>query len=560
MLYKQALEYANDVLSGVEITTDEVRVQCQTFIDDLKNQSKDDFNYYFDEKALGIIDNLLKLMYFATGLVVRNKCIHDNLANFQAFFLANIFGWRFKADPKKYRYRDVILFIPRKNAKTFLASLIMIILMLTEPNYSEFYSICLDRSLAGEVKKAISQIIQASPAIGKYFKIPKTLNGKIECTLTKSFYQARTAEANRNNGIMPSVYIADEVAAFKDNSNITAMRSGQLNVANPLTIKLTTAYAEDQSIFLDELDYLKRIYNGLDTNDRLFALLYYANKPNLWNDHGLMMSNPLRVEANYEEIRANRVSALSKPSEQTEYLTKHMNYFLPTNSGNEFIALDQLKKCMVIDDDVFWIDKEVYLGLDLAMTVDNVSVSMVTIHEGQIYSRSWAFIPSNKVEYKSKIERVNYQRFIDLGYCFGCGDEVVDYGYIESFILGIEERFKVKIAQVGYDRSNCLSTASKLEANGLVTVEVKQHSTVLHPATKLLQESVLNKCFKLDKKNTLYHINFQNAKVVEDTNKNKYVNKKKSRGKVDMVVSTIIAIHLLNLNTLNNSKNFVFQH
>ena len=45
--------------------------------------------------------------------------------------------------------------------------------------------------------------------------------------------------------------------------------------------------------------------------------------------------------------------------------------------------------------------------------------------------------------------------------------------------------------------------------------------------------------------NRLLEINFQNARCTEDTNLNKYVNKKKSSGKVDMVVALINAICLL---------------
>ena len=59
-------------------------------------------------------------------------------------------------------------------------------------------------------------------------------------------------------------------------------------------------------------------------------------------------------------------------------------------------------------------------------------------------------------------------------------------------------------------------------------------------------------------KHRLYEINFQNAKCTEDTNLNKYVNKKKSNGKVDMVVSTIIAIYLLQQKILNED-NFICQ-
>ena len=43
----------------------------------------------------------------------------------------------------------------------------------------------------------------------------------------------------------------------------------------------------------------------------------------------------------------------------------------------------------------------------------------------------------------------------------------------------------------------------------------------------------------------LLEINFENSKCTYDTNMNRYVNKKKSNGKVDMVVSLINAIYLL---------------
>ena len=50
----------------------------------------------------------------------------------------------------------------------------------------------------------------------------------------------------------------------------------------------------------------------------------------------------------------------------------------------------------------------------------------------------------------------------------------------------------------------------------------------------------------------MMEINFQNARCTEDTNLNKYVNKKKSSGKVDMVVSTIIATYLLQQSSYND--------
>lgn len=557
MLLEKAKEYANDCISGKEITTFEVKKQCEWFLEDLEKQNNDYYPYYFDTKKIEIIEGILKLLNFATGLDVVGKSIFEGLENFQAFFLANIFGWRYKTDSKKYRYREVDLFIPRKNTKTFLAALIFVILMLTEDDYSEFYSICLDRDLAGEVKKAIAQILNVSPDVGQYFNIPKTLSGRVECTLTHSFYQPRTAEANRNNSIKPSAFIADEFGAMKDISNVEAMKSGQLNVRNPLMFRLTSAYAEDKSIMLGELDYLKKIYQGLESDDRLFALVYYSTEEHLWDDIGLQMANPLRLEDNYNEIRNNRKKALAKPDERTEYLTKNMNFFMPSNSGEEFITIDKLRLCKNTRGIFDWNGKDVYLGLDLAMTNDNTSVSMVTMEDDMIFAKSWAFIPADRIEEKNRRERTDYRRFIEDGSCFACGEEIISYSFVENFIMHLEQKFGVHIVQIGYDRYNCISTANKLENAGYETVEVKQHSSVLHQPTKLLQESILQRKFSYDG-DRLYEINFQNARCTEDTNLNKYVNKKKSSGKVDMVVSTIIAIYLLQQQMLNED-NFVCQ-
>jgi len=88
-------------------------------------------------------------------------------------------------------------------------------------------------------------------------------------------------------------------------------------------------------------------------------------------------------------------------------------------------------------------------------------------------------------------------------------------------------------------------------------VEIKQHSSVLHAPTKLLKEAVLGKTFRYDE-NQMLEINFQNARCTEDTNLNKYVNKKKSAGKVDMVVALINAAYLLQQDMLYGSD-FVVQ-
>jgi hypothetical protein len=94
ILLDKALKYCRDVIEGREITTIEVTLQCTIFVQDYyKRQHEDDFEFYFDEKKLKKINNLLKLFNYATWYVA-GKQVLEGLEGFQALFLCAIFGWR----------------------------------------------------------------------------------------------------------------------------------------------------------------------------------------------------------------------------------------------------------------------------------------------------------------------------------------------------------------------------------------------------------------------------------------------------------------------------------
>jgi phage terminase large subunit-like protein len=117
---------------------------------------------------------------------------------------------------------------------------------------------------------------------------------------------------------------------------------------------------------------------------------------------------------------------------------------------------------------------------------------------------------------------------------------------VEQYILSIEKDFDVAIQGAGFDRYNAMSTMQRLESadDPVECTEVRQHSSVLHPATKLLYEYVCKGHFRYEC-NMLLENSFSNARCTEDTNLNKYVNKKRSKGKVDMVVALINAVYML---------------
>lgn len=107
-------------------------------------------------------------------------------------------------DNKKQRIKNLCDNI----LKTFLTAIIFIILMLTEPEYSEFYSVAPTRELSSIIKKEMSQLIEKSPLISKHFEI---LTSEIRCEATNSKFVPLATTNNTMDGRLATAYVADEV-------------------------------------------------------------------------------------------------------------------------------------------------------------------------------------------------------------------------------------------------------------------------------------------------------------------------------------------------------------
>ena len=197
------------------------------------------------------------------------------------------------------------------------------------------------------------------------------------------------------------------------------------------------------------------------------------------------------------------------------------------------------------------------MGVDLAMTNDNCAVAMSSEEDGEILSEVMTFIPEGRIEEKSEFEKFDYRAAIAAGTCIACGDMTVDYGVIEEYVFNLEKTKGVIIKAIGFDRYNALSSAQKWDKE-YRTVEIRQHSDTLHPPTKLLAEKVANREWHYEE-NRILEINFENAKCTYDTNMNRYVNKKKSNGKVDGVVGIINSVYLLQQDILFDESGFTVQ-
>jgi phage terminase large subunit-like protein len=534
-----------------------VKKQAKSWIDIVEGNNGEAF---VCEKTYEKICKILKLMIHPDILVPMDEGLED----YAWLLITAVLCTKLKNDDNRdiRYYITALLEISRKNFKTFNAAVIFILLMLTDPQFSRFFSVAPDLKLSSELKIAIRKIIKSSPALADD-EIFKILRSEIRCLVTDSEYIPLAYSEDRMDGKLANAFLADEAGAM-DSYPIEAMRSSQITLFNKLGIIISTQYPNDNNVMIDEIDISKKVLDGLVENRRRFSLLYEPDDDFLINDKWqkddlvIYQSNPVAVahEHIFEAIKDMRAMAILYENKRENYLCKHNNIKYKGLGVEGYIEITKVRECRIKEDLAFWKGKRVYLGLDLSQTDDNTAVAMVCEDKGMIYGKVWGFIPKDKKDLKSKKENVDYNRLINQGACFECGDEVIDYGFIEEFITGriekgseilknsIEKQYGVEVMQIGYDRYNAISSVQKLEAAGFECVEIKQHSSVLHAPTKLLKEYILKKLFRYDE-NPMLEINFQNARCTEDTNLNKYVNKKKSSGKVDMVVALINAVYLL---------------
>ena len=536
----------------------------------VKKQMKDfmricegkDKKYYVSEKKVRQVENILKILHMPKGLKA-GQTLYDCTCGYQWLFYIAILCIVYRDNENKRRYETGVLEICRKNFKTFTISTIFILLFLTEPPFSKFYSVAPDGSLSREIREALAETIRSSPKVYEHkdTKRFKILRDYILFNPTSTKYEPLSFSTSRMDGKLPNAFCADEVGALPISYPIDAMRSGQLNILNKLGFIISTKYPTIDNPFEDEVKYSKNVLDGIEKDETRFSLLYEPDNTQGWETDDLILqqANPVALEIPeiWEDLLKKRAYAIAVDSAKENFVTKHCNIIYQGQGTETYVDVKDVQDCKVAKID--WKDRIVYIGLDLSESNDNTSVSMVAVDDdNNILSESFAFIPDGRIEEKTASEKVNYSELLKTGHVIACGDRVIDYAVVEEFIMSLEDRYGVQIQAIGYDRWNALSTAQKLERAGYNLVEVRQHSSVLHPPTKLLKEKILSGEFEYTQ-NKLLEINFQNARCVYDTNKNQYVTKKKSKGKVDMVVSLINAVYLLQQDVLFGQMDFTVQ-
>lgn len=293
----------------------------------------------------------------------------------------------------------------------------------------------------------------------------------------------------------------------------------------------------------DLCDLHKKNLDGITDDIHSFGLIFELDEGDDYTDESnWIKASPLQmtIEDGISFMRSEFKKGLEVPEKMKEFRIKLLNQWISTDESEQYISLDDFRKCRISSYD--WYGKDVYIGLDLSVADDNTSFVMAT-HDttlGKNVYKPFVVIPNEKIRDKMKNEKVDYQMMIEQGLCYSCGGKKIDDEFVVQKIIQLQDEYGVNIKYIGYDPAFSKYVAKRLEEEGFLIMEVFQSASNLHLCTKGFKDDVLEGKFAYEK-NKLYEENIVNTKEVYDANLKTKLEKKKSRGKIDMVVASTFA-------------------
>lgn len=435
--------------------------------------------------------------------------------------------------------RGGILSIARKNGKSALIAAIMLA-HLVGPEArlnSQIVSGARSRKQAAVVFNLAAKMVQLSPKLRPLVRIVpsgKTLHG----LTMNTEYQALAAEAGTAHGLSPVLAIHDEMGQVRGDFDafIEAIETAQGAYDDALQLVISTQAPSDADMLSIRIDDARR--SGDPT---VVCHVYAASEDSDLQDvEAWRAANPaLGTFRSEVEIRNKAAEAARMPSVENSfrnlYLNQRVTRFSPLVSPSVW------KACAGQVDLGVFRRNPVYGGLDLSLTTDLTALVLAAQEDGVWHVLPVFWTPEATLADRSRRDRAPYEAWVRDGFMKATPGPAVEYGFVARDIVEITEGMDVR--KIGFDRHRMKILEGELERLGVVlpfepfgqgfvsmapaidTAEVE----FLHERVRHGGHPVLTMCAA-------------NAVVTLDPAGNRKLDKAKSTGRIDGMVSLVMAM------------------
>jgi phage terminase large subunit-like protein len=517
--------------------------------------------YYFDQ------DEFDKYIAVIESCIFHNKgeLVGQNLKleKWQRDIVAATFCLKHK-DTGKRRYKESLIYVPRKNGKSMLCSALAgAYLLLDSEKGKQVVSAAGSRDQAslihGPLKFSIMN--ERSP-----LQDPSNTNPNIKFKCygpTKRIvsenelneYFPITADAGKQHGLNVSFAILDEIHTWPLQQGMDlfeAISTSQGARTNPLLVSITTADHNRDSLCNRKLSYAQQVASGKVDDPTFLPVLYYLTIDDDWeNEDNWKDVNPnLGVSVNLDFYHKEYNKAKNDPMYENSFKRLYLNIqtraetkFLDYNIWDQSADKEACSETSLAKNDC-------YAGLDLAFKTDLCAFVLEFPMNGKYYVKSLMWIPEEHKE----IEFYQQAGWLNSNEIRTTSGNGIDFAQIKRDILEFIDPYNV--IELGYDPRFATELCQSLyNEHNLPVVEVPQTVRYLSEPLKSIQAGILDRKFVHDG-NTCASWQIGNATAKQDEAGNikliKPQGKDRTLAKVDFVAALSIAHSCLLRNDESN--------
>ena len=245
------------------------------------------------------------------------------LERWQRKILKRVFGWMTAEDLRLVR--EVYIEIPRKNGKSFLgAGLALLLLYADKELGAEVVSAAADTEQAALVYDVAKQIVQNNPHLAKKTRAFKRAMSILD---TASKYQVLSSDAYTKHGKNLSGIVIDELHAQPNRELVDVLVTSTSSRKQPLTIYLTTAGYDRNSICYEKHEYAEKLLAGCITDYRFYPVIFAAARDDDWrNPKTWYKANPnLGISKRLDYMEAECKKAENNPAYENTFKRLDLN-------------------------------------------------------------------------------------------------------------------------------------------------------------------------------------------------------------------------------------------
>lgn len=432
-----------------------------------------------------------------------------------------------------------ILSIARKNGKSALIAAIMLA-HLVGPEArlnSQIVSGARSRKQAAVVFNLAAKMVQLSDRLRPIVRIVpsgKTLHG----LTMNTEYQALAAEAGTAHGLSPVLAIHDEMGQVRGEFDafIEAIETAQGAYDDALQLVISTQAPNDADMLSIRID------DAMRSGDPTIVCHVYAapEDADLQDRAAWKAANPALGTFRSEiEITNKAAEASRMPSVENSFRNLYLNQRVTRHTP--FVSPSIWKACNgPVDLEVFR-RNPVYGGLDLSLTTDLTALVLIAQEGGVWHVLPVFWTPEATLVDRSKRDRAPYDAWVRDGHMIATPGPAVEYGFVARDIVRITEGMDVR--KIAFDRHRMKSLQAELDRLDveLPFEEFGQGFVSMAPAIDRAEIEFLHTRFRHGGHPVLTMC-AANAIVVKDPAGNRKLDKSKSTGRIDGMVSLVMAV------------------